>query len=1114
MDERLRQLELRRLARRRRFRLISLVLLILIGGTATNAYLAFRPAHVRDVVQRSLRQYFGEDVRFASGIDVELPEGIQVHHLRLESGADRIESADGSGVRLTSNTLEIRRLRLVPRLRDLLIGRLVVGHAIIDSPVLSVGCVGAPCDDIGALLRRLTRSVVDSCGGPRELPRLEIRGGEVLFEAEKPGGERARYRLFNIDGHVTRLASGEVRLDLSAQSPYLESLDVRARRSPDDGSLVLEFELDRVDLAALAPEILRPAMQGVLADDAVEGMEIQGAVDLVGEIRLTDDADSNVELRHLSGNFVGSHLRLPSLALPLEDLEGTFAFANSRLALEGVTGRLGAGGMRARGVLHFTPDLAAVETVEGTLSAEAIPAETRLFPAMRPALREHLDRLRLTGTFGLDIALAKTNFPLGPESVEDVRVEISLNSISVLHRSFPLAFERVVGGLVVENGRVIISRPITGVHSQGEISVEGRASLDASGDADIVVSLENVLLGERLRNALPAESVYIWDELRPSGNADLRFALKREAGSEDFSSLVVNAVLRDVSCVAQRFPCQFTGVTGRLNVDLLERRIALDDLEGKHNGEWSQVVGYFEYGAGGVFLVRISTPRMTLSPDVRTSLPGDLGRVAKEFGLRGTVGSVVTLDNRRSGALDASAEVTVDDLVVNYQHFPYPLRLRSGSIEIDREGGLIFRDLKTSDTDIPRVGLSGTLTTLGAARVFDYRVDVERLDLDEPFVTALPNDTRRFVNGLGLGGRFAGIFEGRFSYDVDRPSQSHSIYRANNIRTENASIDFGPQFNEIVAEGKFEGRRGLAEKHRFSGELQVESTSFNRLHIKNSHIQFSLGEDLPALVDLRHGITHDEGGFEPSAALLARLHGDQIEDSFQAHVRSSKLYDGDLEGFLYIDIGTRHDFGGEFSGHGVQVALASEDVFKVPGEGLSGAAEGKVSFSGNTGDLASMKGAGEGRIESAELGRLPGIFSIASWLSGRLTVKPRLREVMLKFSIEDLAFVCSQPEGVTIHGDGIHLNGGGTMDFDGNLALRLTPSVIERKIPLIGFVFDFLKKILLPVQIQGPLEDPNVSFTALGVPVGAGGGGRAQPAKADSGSGAKSDALEDSREDE
>lgn len=1121
MDERLRQLELRRLARRRRFRLIGFVLLILVGGAATNAYLAFRPAHVSDVVQRSLRNYFGDEVRFASGIDVDLPDGIRVHHLRLESGADPVEVSGGTGVRLTSTTLEIRRIHLMPRLWDLLIGRLVVGRVIIDSPVLSVGCVGGSCDRVGALLHRFTDSLADYFGGRRRLPRLEIRGGEVLYETEDSAGDRHRYRLFNIDGHATLLETGEVRLEIAAQSPYLESLELRARRSLEDGTPLLEFELDRVDLAAVAPEIIRPTMQALLSPDMIDGLDVQGTMDLAGEIRVPgrgasagevvhpdlphaggapgdssgtdtpeteslEDQTTGVEIRRLSGSFAGAHVRLPQLTLPLEDLDGSFSFENDRLDLNRVTGRLGAGRMRADGAIHFTPALDGIEAIEGTFSAEALPAKANVFPGVREALSGQLDQLRVNGTFGVSLALTKTSFPLGQSTLDNLRGEVTLDRLSVLHRSFPLRFEEVAGSIVLEKGDVVIPDKLTGRHRNGRVTVMGQSTLRPTGALEFTIDMENVALDEQLRNALPSEAVHLWDELRPSGYSDLRFDIERETGSEAYSEILVKADLRDAACVVQRFPCQFSGVSGALHVDLLKRRIELVDLEGKHNGERSRVVGYFEYGDDGLYLVKIATPRMTVAPDSETALAGDLGRVTGEFGLSGLVGSVVTIENRRAGALEVSATVEVEDLQVEYRHFPYPLRLRSGSIEVDHLGRLTLRELRTDDADSPRVELSGTLNTVGAARVFDYRADVERLEVDDMLIKALPEDTRRFVTGLGLGGTFAGLFEGRFTYDADRPSQGHSIYRASQIRTEDASVEFGPKLFDIVATGKFQGRRGLAETHRFSGELDAESTRFNRVRMQHSKVHFALGEELPGLVDLRQGVVHDGSGFEPLGELMDRLHVDRIENTFQAHIRSSKLYGGDLEGFLYVDIGTQHDFGGEFVGRDVQVALASEDVFNVSGEGLSGHAEGQVRFSGTTGDLGSMKGKGEGRIESAELAQLPVGLSIVSWLTGRLTVDPRLREVLLAFTIEDLAFVCEQPEGLVIQGDGIYLSGGGKMNFDCELDLRLTPSIIERKIPLIGFLFDVVKNILLPVRILGSIEDPKVRFSALGVPVGAG----------------------------
>lgn len=1066
MDEKTRSREVKRLRWRRRLSLTSILLLILIAGSATNAYLAFRPPHVQQLVERSLRLYFGSDVQFSSGIDVGLPEGIQVHHL----GA----VLTGSGEKgAASATLDIRSLTLRPRLRDILIGRLSVAEVTVESPVLGMRCDSPPCGSLGSLFARLAHSIAPEHGG---MPAVNVRNGEILYHVES-AGQRSVYRLFDIEARLERSRDDTLHLRGEARSPYSDSLEFSASwRSGEKPAL--DLGVQKLDLAAISSRLTDGGMQDVL-----HHYDIHGNVDIEASILLPRTEDEDMQLVGASGHFRGGHAQLSELAVPLENLEGRLQFEDGKLTFDPVEGRLGTGAVSARGVLTLAPDLSRVVSVEGRLEADEIPSHSRVFTNGWQLLRDEFHRLRPSGTVGLEIVLAPTPFPLGPESVKDVTVKTVLKGLSVQHRDFPLSLTDMVGTLLIGQGEVKILDKLTGWHGGGLVSVIGSSSLEEAGRANFKASFENVVFDETLRNAFPADVVYLWDEIRPAGVVELLvFDIGREAGAEKLSKLLITAQLRNASCTVQQFPCEFMDVGGTVTVDALRERIEFEKLEGKHNGEFCHVSGFFGYGVEGKYGITATMPRMTLGRTVRTALPGGLRRIIEEFGLRGTVETVVTLSSAADGSLDVVGTVRPDELEVSYVHFPYPLELTAGEIVVDRSGRLVLNDLRTAGDASPKLAISGTVRTLGAERVFDYAIDAEDLLVDEKLREALPEESRRSVSGVGLGGRFAGRVVGRYAYDVDRPSQNRSAYRVTDLRTRDAVIDYGPRLFDIEARGGFEGRRGLAERHQISGHVQVSSARFNRLRMNDVEIDYSFGRDLPQFEDFRRGVIHHEGALQPSASLLERLRSEKISDTFQVHVRSGKLYGGTLEGFLFVDVGTRHDFGGEFVADGVQVSLSAKDVFKLSAQDVSGEAEGEVSFNGTTGDIASIKGAGKGVIQEANLGKLPLILSLASLLRLSPTLDPRVRQFSMEFAIEDEKFVCAA-DAISIRGDGLRLDGKGTMDFGGSLDLLMTPSFMDQRIPIFDRIFDFVKKLVLPVRIQGPLEKPAVKFSALRVPL-------------------------------
>jgi hypothetical protein len=212
--------------------------------------------------------------------------------------------------------------------------------------------------------------------------------------------------------------------------------------------------------------------------------------------------------------------------------------------------------------------------------------------------------------------------------------------------------------------------------------------------------------------------------------------------------------------------------------------------------------------------------------------------------------------------------------------------------------------------------------------------------------------------------------------------------------------------------------------------------------------------------------------FRPGARLVSRLVPEKVGDTFQMQVSSGDLYGGNVQGFLYIDVGDRHDLGGEFIAAGIQVARAAPDVFRVPGNDLTGEARGRVSFHGKTGDGHSIIGAGEGFIEKARLMNLPLFVGIVGLLFLQPSSRPHFREVETRYDIRDGKFWAAGAQGIAIRGDSVNLSGGGTLDFEGKLDLSLTPYFINLSIPVVDTILDLVKKTLLQVWVDGKLEEP------------------------------------------
>jgi len=286
----------------------------------------------------------------------------------------------------------------------------------------------------------------------------------------------------------------------------------------------------------------------------------------------------------------------------------------------------------------------------------------------------------------------------------------------------------------------------------------------------------------------------------------------------------------------------------------------------------------------------------------------------------------------------------------------------------------------------------------------------------------------------------------------------------------------------MAGTGTFIGDKASDQPNHLRGGVHVESAWFNRIHLTKGDVSFSLGEEHPAIHEARAGKRIEGREYSIPQEIVSRLSAEKVKDTFQMLVHSPDVYGGEVDGFLFVDTGGLNDMAGDFSGRGLQVSKAAEDIFGAKAAGSAGEARGKISFHGRNGDARSITGKGEGFIENARLLELPLFLSMLSILFGENSNRHYFNEVILKYTIDDGKFQADKSDGIEIRSAGLKLVGGGTLDFDGKLDLTFQPRILDFKIPVLDTILTLLKKGLAQIWVKGDLARPQVQFvTGAGI---------------------------------
>ena len=1091
----------RKRRRRSRFAICWIAGIVLLGA-ALNVHLALRPESLSARIRAALAGALACSHDFES-FDWRWSGWLELRSLSLSEPGS---SPGHAGTEIIS----ARAVRVEPDLLALLCGSFRARAVVLESPVLRIARREDGRWNLEDILRRpaaapAAPSAVSpetpAAGAPAAeptataartgfeippLPFLLIDSGTIELTDPKAWGDASPRVLSDVQASIRRGDGGSLRIDGSFRPEFARRLDLSGTLDLAGPEPILRVRASarKVEVALVASRILPRE-----AAAAVEGMRPKGLMDLSGEFEVS--RSGGLVARSLGARLQRCDLEPSGWPYPIRGLEASIEARERTIEIDSISGACGDGRLSGKARIELAESwlapgpfpAVACWSFQGNLDSVTLDQGAlmeRFRDAMAPDVSALLDRFVLRGRLGAAVeVLESKTFP--PRS-DDLAATLRLQGIDFMYRGFPYTLEDLQGELRFEK-RWLRFGLVEGQGGGISVKISGKGiELRRGGEVDVVIRTGGVPLDERLRAALPRDVTGIWDDFQLFGSADGVISIGRAAwtGPEPaprealLPRVSVTAEPREVRLSFRGFPYEVRGITGLVHLDTRAGRITFDDLKGSHGRQLVTGSGALDFKNQNLMKISIACDHLTYDAELAAALSPGARLLLSHFGFEGSVKADVSIQTKQPNVSEVIADLELIEGSVEHLEFPYRLPLRGGRIRAIGDHTIELRDIRTTEGSKPAAVANGTFTTAGSRRTLGFEIDVRELDCDDRLVRALPPDLSSFVTGMKLGGVFGGKLEGIYELDEADPARGRIHYAGKGITARDAAVDFGLEVRNMSGTGSFAGGRSPEKPHYFVGEAFVDSGWFNRIHVTKGELDFAFNEEHSAIEAARKG-TAPADAYSPPPAMVDRLSGGGFADTFQMLLHSKDLYGGIVDGFLYVNTGSKKDLAGDLRGRDLQMSLAAEDVFGARSTGTQGTARGRVSFQGKSGEPRSITGEGEGFIEKAKLVELPLFLGLINLLFGEETGRHYFNEVLMKFHIADGKFVATS-DGIEIRSASVKLRGGGTLDFSGNLDLTFQPRLLGFKIPVVEQLLAVVKKGLAQVWVLGDLTRPRVEF--------------------------------------
>lgn len=261
----------------------------------------------------------------------------------------------------------------------------------------------------------------------------------------------------------------------------------------------------------------------------------------------------------------------------------------------------------------------------------------------------------------------------------------------------------------------------------------------------------------RFIDSLPGLRAF-YDHYQPTGRLDLLMSLAKPAGDDE--PVVLRHALMSLegasACVSQ-FPYSLDGARGVIEIG--PEGVFIEGLDAFHDTTHVRMGGSIErWGDRAEIRLDVDAEGARIDDDLLDALPPEIREIVASYHPAGSADVSVRIagttgDEPVSSTWHHRVTVRFDDLSVQYDHFPYPLRHVSGSLEID-EAGIAVREVQGRRGDA-RVSVDGTVSW-DAGGVTDVALAVagQEVPFDAALLAAVPERLGEALAGLHPKGTF------------------------------------------------------------------------------------------------------------------------------------------------------------------------------------------------------------------------------------------------------------------------------------------------------------------------------------------------------------------------
>ncbi|MEE8141948.1 MAG: AsmA family protein, partial [Planctomycetota bacterium] len=1029
--------------------LMLLILIPLVLGSLLlfNAWALLHPEQIHARALSILEQHLAVPFRM-DPVSFHLLQGLTVNNLV-------IESPPGSR---SPTAVVVPKLHLDFRLLDLLFGKVRIESAMVEGLRIHLERDGEGVLNLNRLIRSSTGE------GPKripiELPTVVLKDVEVetcpetLFRTEVP------FKISRLTLGLRPEVRGAYELQGWASYPSVRRIQLSGggnlQTREFKGTLeILRLRIDDYFRSRIPQQFVK----------VIDAYQINGMANLIFDFEVREGRFDTWKARL---EVIEASLAMRTLPVTIDSISGLVLVTPNRIVIsEPLKGLAWHGAAELSGAIDFAEG--EIRNADFRVKLDHIPLSRETRRLLPESQAQAWDQLSPKGRLGLSLHAWGSELP--PSEID---LKLRFDGVTIEYRDFPYPLENLTG--TVEIGTENIFLDLRGGSPEAPIQIFGTAPVQpGEQELDMHLRMKNLLLDSRLEAAMHPSLRGVWQRYSPGGRADLEIWVNRPPGMDENMLLVLTLTAKRASMRYAGFNYLIEDLKGEIRVSgffekdqgrsrFIGTAVNLSQLEGQHGSSKIQLAGgeilFPDDSVGRPRLdLEIYSPNLGVDRDLISAMPDQAAEMVKSFGVRGELETRVHLITEGDGPTEVRVTANVVPPVrIRYQQFPYPLTFHKGTATyLSRDQSISFQGFESDPTTGPLIRFGGSYTEdpedhdknlLSLDLVVEEHPESPGLILEDPeLMRSQPPDMRNLLERLAAAGKVTGDIHVKYSFRPGGDGKVHeqSVSYQGELTGKEASGKIGNvKITDVDTEMSFQGEAGPGPEnpHTFSAVFHHGSFRFSRFLVKNVKSEVYYGRQHPAIVLALDGKLEGtpEQYFPVGEPFLSRLGPNQVRQVLQVNLDTADIYNGKLQGFFFVDVGSRKDFYADAQVWDMDLKVGEKDLFR--GKGAAGLASGHVTFGGVTDRPKTLTGSGTFEIRQGKLQQIPMVAALILNPLITLALEPEdrfIEEVDAEFRIEGDRFIVDNYADFKLRSNVLEIRGKGYLDFKQNVDFIFEP---------------------------------------------------------------------------